>query len=407
MNNKTKIAIAAAAIAVVALLAWAFAPRPVQVEVAEASKGLFETTVDEDGRTRLRERYVVSAPLAGRLQRIALREGDAVEAGATVALLTPVLSPMLDERSQREQSARVGSAEANLQRTATRIEAAKVALQQARNEQRRTEQLAQQGFVAPTKVDADRLAVQAAQKELDTAIESEHVAGHELQQARAALGVTRSTGPAGSVGATFPVKSPVGGQVLKVHQTSETTVGLGAPLIEIGDTARMEIVAELLTSDALLAQPGRPVRIERWGGPTVLQGRVRRVEPAGFTKVSALGVEEQRVNVLIDITSPAAEWARLGDGFRVAVRIVTHSEDGVLRVPVSAVFPLPADGNGTSPGMAVFVFDGGHARLRAVTLGGRNGSVAWVQKGLEAGMQVIVYPPTSVVDGARVSARKV
>jgi len=198
MNNKTKIAIAAAAIAVVALLAWAFAPRPVQVEVAEASKGLFETTVDEDGRTRLRERYVVSAPLAGRLQRIALREGDAVEAGATVALLTPVLSPMLDERSQREQSARVGSAEANLQRTATRIEAAKVALQQARNEQRRTEQLAQQGFVAPTKVDADRLAVQAAQKELDTAIESEHVAGHELQQARAALGVTRSTGPAGS-----------------------------------------------------------------------------------------------------------------------------------------------------------------------------------------------------------------
>ncbi|EHR72817.1 multidrug resistance efflux pump [Burkholderiales bacterium JOSHI_001] len=407
MNLKTKIAGAAAAVAVAALLAWAFAPRPVPVEVAQATLGLFETTVDEDGRTRLRERYVVSAPLAGRLQRITLREGDPVEAGATVAQLTPVLSAMLDERSQRELLARMGSAEAGLQRAATRIEAAKVALQQARNEQRRTEQLAQQGFVAPTKVDADRLGVQAAQKELDTAVEGEHIARHDLQQARAALGATRGPGPAGGPGTAFAVKSPVAGQVLKVHQTSETPVALGTPLLEVGDTARMEIVAELLTSDALLAQPGRPVRIERWGGPTVLQGRVRRVEPAAFTKVSALGVEEQRVNVLIDITSAPAEWARLGDGFRVSVRIVTRAEEGVLRVPVSAVFPLPADGNNPSSGMAVFVLDAGRARLRPVTLGGRNGSQAWVQKGLDAGSQVIVYPPAGVADGARVAVRKV
>jgi HlyD family secretion protein len=407
MDNKTRIAIAAGGVAVVALLGWAFAPRPVQVETAEAAPGLFETTVDEDGRTRLRERYVVSAPLAGRLQRIALREGDVVEAGVTVAQLTPVPSPMLDDRSRLELGARVGSAEANVQRARTRIEAAKVALQQARNEQRRTEQLAQQGFVAPTKLDADRLAVQAAQKELDTAIEGEHIAGHDLQQARAALGTARTTGPAGSAGAALAVKSPVGGLVLKVHQTSETTVQIGAPLLEVGDVARIEVVAELLTSDALLAQPGRTVRIERWGGPTVLQGRVRRVEPAAFTKISALGVEEQRVNVLIDITSPPADWAQLGDGFRVAVRIVTRAEEGVLRVPVSAVFPLPADGSGASPGMAVFVLDGGRARLQPVVLGGRNASLAWVQKGLQAAAKVIVYPPATVQDGTRVAPRKV
>ena len=170
--------------------------------------------------------------------------------------------------------------------------------------------------------------------------------------------------------------------MLKVHHQSETAVATGTPLLEIGDTARMEIVAELLTTDALQAVPGSAVRIERWGGPTVLQGRVRRVEPAAFTKVSALGVEEQRVNVLIDITSPAAEWAALGDGYRVGVRIVTRSEAAVLRVPVSAVFPLPAGAGGAgAPGSAVFVLDGGRARLQPVTVGARNGSEAWIQRG--------------------------
>lgn len=402
-RTRIRIALAAGGLAVAALLGWAFAPRPVPVEVAEASVGLFETTVDEDGRTRVRERYQVSAPLAGRLARITLREGDLVAAGAAVAQLTPVLSPLLDARSQRELAARVGAAEANLQRATSRIEAAGVALQQARNEQQRSEQLAQQGFVAPMRRDADRLAVQAAQKELDTAEGGRHIAAHELQQARAALGATRSAVP----GAAFAVLAPVGGQVLKLHQTSEASVPLGAPLLDLGDTAGLEIVAELLTSDALLTQPGRPVRIERWGGPTVLQGRVRRVAPAAFTKVSALGVEEQRVEVLIDITSAPAQWAQLGDGYRVAVRIVTLAEPGVLRVPVSAVFPLPADGNDPSPGMAVFLLDGGRARLRPVTLGGRNGSLAWVRQGLDAGARVIVYPPAAVADGVRVAVRKV
>ena len=407
MQCKTLLIVGGAVIAIAALLSWAFTPRPVEVEVAQATLGHFETTVDEDARTRLRDRFVVSAPLAGQLQRITLREGDAVEAGAVVATLLPTLSPMLDERTLREQQARVGAAEAGVLRAATRIEAAKVTLEQARIELRRTEQLAQQGFVAPTKIDADRLAAQAAQKELDTAVESEHVARHDLEQARAALVAVRGASEGAKGGSAFVLRAPVAGRVLKLHHTSEATVVLGAPLLDIGDTANIEIVAELLTTDALAARPGSAVRIERWGGPTVLQGRVRLVEPGAFTKISALGVEEQRVNVLIDIVSPSTEWAALGDGYRVGVRIITLSEDGVLRVPVSAVFPLPG-GDGTSPpGSAVFVVDQGRARLQPVTVGARDGSIALLRKGLSPGATVIVYPPAAVTDGAKVKVREV
>jgi HlyD family secretion protein len=409
MKLKTGLMVGAAVVTVAAMLAWAFAPRPLEVELAEASVGRFETTIDEDARTRLRDRFVVSAPLAGRLQRITLREGDAVEAGAVVATLTPMMSAMLDERTLREQQAHIGVAEAGLLRAATRIDAAKVALEQARVELARTEQLAQQGFVAPTKVDAERLAAQGAQKELDTAREGEHVARHELEQARAALVAVRgaSMGADAKGAAGFALHSPVAGRVLKVHTTSEATVALGTPLIEIGDTAAMEVVAELLTTDALLARPGSAVRIERWGGPNVLQGRVRRVEPAAFTKVSALGVEEQRVNVLIDITSPAAEWAALGDGYRVGVRVVTRSEDSVLRVPVSAVFPLPQADSAAPASHAVFVFESGRARLQPVTVAARNDNAAWIRSGIAAGAKVIVYPPAGVADGVRVEARRV
>ena len=193
--------------------------------------------------------------------------------------------------------------------------------------------------------------------------------------------------------------------LLKLYHQSETAVATGMPVLAVGDTSRMEIVAELLTTDALLTRPGSAVRIERWGGPRVLQGPVRLIEPVAFTKVSALGVEEQRVNVLIDITSPVAEWAALGDGYRVGVRIVTRSEAGVLRVPVSAVFPLPA-GAGAG-GHGVFVLDGGRARLQPVQVGARNGSQAWIQDGLQAGARVLIYPPAAVTDGTRVTVREV
>jgi HlyD family secretion protein len=407
MNRKTMLITAATGVALLALLAWAFAPRPIEVETAQVGRGAFETSIDEDARTRLRDRFSVSAPLAGRLQRIVLREGDPVATGDVLAWLTPILSPMLDERTSREQRARIASAEANAQRAVTRIGAAKVSLEQTRIELRRTTELARQGFIAPTKVDADRLAAEAAQRELESAMESEHMARHDLEQARAALVAVREAASPSRSPDGFAVRAPVAGRVLKVHQTSESTVALGTPLLEIGDTARLEIVAELLTSDALLARAGTPVQIERWGGPTVLTGVVRRVEPAAFTKVSALGVEDQRVNVLIDLTSPPSEWAALGDGYRVGARIITRSEQNVLRVPVSAVFPLPQGKAGSPGGVAVFVLDGRRARLQPVAVGARNGSHAWIKDGLTEGAQVIVYPPATVSDGTRVKVRGV
>lgn len=398
MKKTTLAVVAGAVLAAGALLAWAFAPRPLAVETAVARQGRFEAAIEEDGRTRLRERYVVSAPLSGRVQRIALREGDAVAAGAVVALLEPALSPLVDERTLREQEAQLQIAQATVQRADARLERARVARQQAANEALRSEQLAQQGFLAPTRLDADRLALAAAQKELEAAAGDRRVAAHGVEQARAALGAVRQP----AAGRAFALRSPIAGSVLRVLQNSEASVALGTPLIELGDLADLEVVAELLTSDALQAVPGSRVSIERWGGPVPLQGRVRRVEPAAFTKVSALGVEEQRVKVLIDLEAPdraPPPWRLLGDGFRVTVRVITVVQDGALLVPVSAVFPVADDGSG---GMAVFVVQEGRAQLQRVDVGGRNGNEAWLRGGLAAGARVVVYPPPALQPGARV-----
>jgi HlyD family secretion protein len=398
MKRSSWIAGAAGLATTLGLMAWAFAPRPVEVEVATVKRGHFEATIDEDGKTRLRDRYVISAPLAGVVTRIALREGDTVKAGDPVAVLTPMLSPMLDDRTLRAQQVRVDIAQANVQRAEARIEGARVALQQARNDASRSEQLARQGFVSSTKLDTDRLASLGAQKDLDAAVQERHVTLHEVEEARAAVAAVTRPGEARA----FVLQAPVGGRVLRVTQTSEATVPLGAALVELGDVSRMEIVAELLTTDALRARPGSAVRIERWGGDGALEGRVRLVEPEAFTKVSALGVEEQRVRVLIDLASPPEQWKALGDGYRVSVRIVVQAQDQALMVPVSAVFPR-AD----AAGMAVFLLEHGRARLVPVELSGRNGSDAWLRRGPEAGSAVIVYPPPGVHDGARVRERRV
>lgn len=405
MKARTWIYTAGGAVVVVALLVWAFAPRPVEVEVATVTQGHFEATIDEDAKTRLRERYVVSAPLAGLLNRIALREGDTLEANTVVATLTPVLSPMLDQRTLSEYQVRVQIAQAQVQRVNARIEGAKVALLRARQDVQRSEQLARESFVSPTKLETDRLAALAAQKELDAANEERHIATHEVEQAQAALVAVRSPDRQGA--RSFALRAPIAGRVLRVMQTSEAAVTLGTPLLELGNTQDLEVVAELLTTDALQATPGRRVLIERWGGPGVLQGRVRLVEPGAFTKISALGVEEQRVKVLIDISSPVDQWRGLGDGFRVGVRIVTTAIDRAVMVPVSAVFPQAGSEGGQPGGMAVFAVKEGRAQITPVQVGARNGADAWVQKGLNPGEAVIVYPPSTVKDGARVKVRKV
>ena len=417
MEHKTWWTGGAAALALALGVAWAFGPRPVEVELATVTQGPFETTIDEDGKTRLTDRYVVSAPLAGRLARISLKEGDAVAADAALAVLTSVLPAMLDERTRRELLARYEAAQDNVSRATSRTARAQVSLDQAKNEVRRSEQLVQQGFIAPIKVETDRLATLGAQREVEGAAAERRMAAHELEQTQAALGSMSSPG-SGAMSRSasgFTVHAPTAGRVLRVLQTSEGAVALGTPLIEVGDTQRMEVMTELLTTDALAAKAGSRVVIERWGGPGTLAGRVRNVEPAAFTKVSALGVEEQRVRVLIDIISPPADWQALGDGYRVSVRIVTLSEAKAVQVPVGAVFPLPAglnkavqanSGEVAAPGYAVFVVAEGRARQTPIVLGARNGNSAWAVSGLTPGQQVIAYPPATVRDGLRVAARK-
>ncbi|WP_374675655.1 efflux RND transporter periplasmic adaptor subunit [Ideonella sp.] len=399
MKQKTVWMLAGGLAGAVALMAWAFASRPPEVEVATVAQGRFEATIEEDARTRLRDRYVVSAPLAGRLARPALRDGDRVAAGAVVASLQPVLPALLDERTLAEQRARVDAALAQVQRAAARVAAAAASAGQAQAELRRSEQLARDGFVSPTRLDAERLAAQVAQKEHEAALADRRAAEQGVLQARAALAAVQA-GPAGA--GAFAVRAPIDGQVLRMLQTSEATVATGTPLVELGDTRRLEVVAELLTTDALRAVPGSAVRIERWGGAGTLDGRVRMVEPAAFTKVSALGVEEQRVEVLIDITSPPERWAALGDGYRVGVRVLVEAADAVVKVPAAALFPVP----GGAPGaMAVFVLREGRAVQQPVQLGGRHGAEAWVREGLRAGEQVVIYPGSAVRDGARVKVR--
>ncbi|TAL23990.1 MAG: HlyD family efflux transporter periplasmic adaptor subunit [Aquabacterium sp.] len=360
-------------------------------------------SIEEDARTRVRDRYVVSAPLTGRLDRIALREGDTVAEGAAIARLEPALSPMLDDRTQRDLQLQLQIARAGAQEAGARLERAEVARRQAASQAQRSAQLATQGFVAPTRLESDQLALLAAQDELHAAGSALRAAQFGVEQARAALVAVRQ--PATGGRRSFVLRAPVGGAVLRVLQASEGHVALGTPVVEVGDTRRLEVVAELLTTDALQALPGRRVVIERWGGPAKVEGRVRRVEPAAFTKVSALGVEEQRVRVLIDPTAEdraPAEWRAVGDGFRVGVRIVTLSEPAAVKVPVSAVFPTARDGGASQ---AVFTVEEGVARQRIVELGGRNGSEAWVRSGLAAGSVVVVYPPAGLQPGQRVQAR--
>lgn len=402
MGMRRWLGMGGAAAGLLALLAWAFAPRPVPVETAKVEVGPFETAIEEDGKTRLRDPYLVSAPLAGLVGRIVLREGDPVAAGAVVATLRPAFAPLLDERARREQRARLGAAQAQVRAATAAFERAQAALRSARHDAQRSAELAQGGFIAASRLENDQLAALAAQKEFDSAAAQRQIAVHEVEQARAALDA--GARPASHSGGDFAVRAPIDGRVLRVVQTSEAVVALGAPLLELGDPRRLEVVAELLTADALQSRPGSPVRIDRWGGPP-LQGRVRLIEPAAFTKISALGVEEQRVRVLIDLLDATGKADSLGVGYRVNVRIITLSAGQVRKVPVSAVFPLPGSAAAAGGAMAVYAVRDGRARLTRVRLGARNDLEAWVQDGLAEGEQVIVYPAAEVRDGAKVSVR--
>jgi HlyD family secretion protein len=395
--TRKKLWIAGSAGLAVLLLVWAFWPQATEVELGAVSRGPFERAVQEDGKTRLRERYVVSTPLTGRVQRLALKQGDTVARDAVLATLWPVMPGLLDERARQEQNERIGAMEAAVRRASASVERAKAALDQAVADLKRSETLAQQGFVSPTQNETGRLTVRLRQKELDSAHQEEDATGHELAQARIAI----RTFSQGGTGAqrSWPIKSPVAGKVLKVSQQSESLVQAGTPLLELGDPGDLEVVVDLLTEDAAQVRPGTPATLANWGSPQSLQARVRLVEPAAFTKISALGVEEQRVNVVLDILSPREQWSALGDGYKADVRIVVQTEKDALKVPVSALFPSGARA-------ALYAVEGGRARLHEVEVLARNGSEAWVRSELAPGTEVILFPPSSLKDGERVQRLK-
>jgi HlyD family secretion protein len=379
-------------LAVVSLAAyWLLQPRAILVEVAPVVEQPFTSIVEEDGRTRVRDRFVVCAPLSGRVPRLTLRAGDAVKAGQTLTTIAPNISPLLDPRVRQELEERVGAAQAAVEEATAVQERAGVFLARSRADLDRTRQLAARGVAAAVQLERDTFAFQSADRDVAAAELRRHAAEHALDQARAAL--KRSGEAEGAE--RFPVSSPIDGRVLKVIQESETAVQLGAPLLELGNPADLEVIVDVLTTDAALVREGAKVLLERWGGTTALEARVRRVEPSGFTKISALGVEEQRVWIVIDIMSPHEAWVGLGDGYRVNVKIVVDEMEKATVVPIGALFRR-------GEAWQVFVVDGGRALLRTVKISSRSGRLAAILEGLRAGETVVVYPPAALKEGSAV-----
>ena len=382
-----------AAVAVVAvILAVALWPSATDVDVAGVVRGPMQVTIDEEGETRVRERFVVSSPVMGRVERIELEPGDRVVRGKTVvARLTAAAAPLIDPRTQSELNAAVAAAGAAVGQAQAERARAATALTRARSSLRRLETLATAGAISGDELEAAQTTLKSGEEAVRAAEFTVARAEHELQLARARLS------PSSPGGRTVAVVAPVDGVVLKRLRESASVVPVGEPLLEIGDPGSLEIVSDLLSTDAVRVSRGDAVLVEQWGGSEPLNGRVRRVEPSGFMKVSALGVEEQRVNVIVDFADEA-EGGRLGDGYRVEVRIVIWRDDSALKVPVGSLFRRGDD-------WAVFVVDRGRVRRQLVTLGERNDREAQVLKGLAEGQTVVLHPPDTLAEEARVRGR--
>ena len=386
-------------LAIVGVLAWAMWPKPVPVEAVAVARGPLTVTVDEDGRARVEDRYLVTAPLAGTLARIELRAGDTVAAGAIVARVAPLPAPLLDPRTRAELAGRRDIARAQLRQASSTVDRAKVASDFAEREVDRARTLAQREAMPAADLERAQLAAEMAARDLVSARFAATVAAAEVETADRLLARLGTGGAGGRAQAAqdVDVAAPIAGQVLRVIAASEGVVAPGTPLLELGDPARLEIVVDVLTADAVTIAPGAPVTIEGWGGAP-LDGRVRRVEPSATTRVSALGVEEQRVDVIVDLAAPHERWRGLGDGWRVEVRIATWHGDDVLAVPLGALFRTGDD-------WAVYVVRDGRVRRRTVELGHRNARAAEVVRGLAAGERVVLHPGERVTDGVRVVVR--
>jgi HlyD family secretion protein len=373
---------------------WAFRPEPIPVEAGLVTRGLFRASIEEEGRTRIRNRYVISTPLAGRVLRLPVKAGDAVEAGMPIATLLPSHPPLIDPRTRMEFEERIGAAEAAVQVANVLQRRAEAQVEQARSDVQRVRTLERRGVASTQQLEREELSLRIAERDLEATELRKSVAEHELDQARALL--RRFDEP--DAAERWEITAPVDGRVLRVSQESEAVVASGTPLAEIGDPGDLEVIVDVLTTDAVSIDPGDPVSIERWGGGRNLEGKVRLVEPAAFTKLSALGVEEQRVWVVIDLTSPQEEWSMLGDAYRVEAKIVVDEISGATLVPATAVFR-------TGDGWSVFAIDDGVARRRRVAVVRRSAEEVAVSEGLSEGEHVVLFPPSSLSDGAAVIAR--
>jgi HlyD family secretion protein len=387
------------ALALALVLAWLFRPAAVPVDLVTVDRGPLTVSVSDEGETRVRDMYVVSAPVPGRMRRIDLQVGDQVVADQTlVARIEPNDPSFLDVRSAAEARATADAANAARTHAAAQERRVQAELDFARAEYERVRALALSHTVSANELDAAQRRARTAEAALAEAQAQRRMRESEYQVARARLmapGTAR-----GSVADCdcVSVYSPVSGRVLRIVNESEGVVASGTPLVEVGNPGLLEVVVDLLSADAVRVGPGQRVVIEAWGGDQPLDGVVQRVEPFGFTKVSALGIEEQRVNVVIDITSPRESWERLGHGYRVEPRIVLWESSDVLRVPLSALFRQ-------GDKWAVFVARDGRAELREVEIGQGNGLQAEVRAGLEAGERVVLHPAERVAPGVRLADR--
>ena len=378
----------AVAIGLAVALALAFRPAPLKVETARAERGSLEITVDEDGETRAHDRYLVTAPVAGRIERIDLHEGDTVTRDSVVARILPL---PLSAREREEHTARVAATEALAREAEQRLRHAQADADQAERDRKRIEKLVAQGFVSPQAAEQSKVTATTAHDELEGARFRLQSARADARAARASLIAVAPQGPVGVV----ELRSPVNGRVLRIPERSERILAAGASIMTLGDPSKLEVVIDVLSPEAVKARPGMPVVIEGWGGERALRARVRTVEPYAFTKVSALGVEEQRVNIIADfVDSPVA----LGDGYKIDARIVIWESQDVLRVPASALFRV--DG-----GWALFTVADGRARRTLVEVGERNAMHARILRGLDAGTIVIRHPSNELAEGTRVEGR--
>lgn len=394
---------------------WMLRPAPVEVEVARVQRAALKVWVEEEARSRVRERHGVHAPVSGLLQRIAYREGDRVAQGAVVARIAPALPSALDVRSLRTQQAAVAAAQAAVTGAQARLSRAQAAADQAHIDLARTQALAQQGFISPSLVESQGLAQTSALRERDAQQAALEAARQDL--ARLQAGLIEPTEPAGPARPHVEVRAPISGVVLKRLAIDQSPVQAGTLLLDLGDLQGMEIIADLLTTQATQVQTGQAVELFDWGRADLLQAEVERIEPGAFTKVSALGVEEQRVRVVMRLQPASIGVVQgLGDGWRLQARIQIRSLQQTLQIPVAAVFPMPARegshaasnaGSAAGAGVAgaqalgVYLLENGRARLRPIEVLDRSATHIAVGHGLQEGDAVVLYPPARLREGDR------